>query len=61
MSDKKDYVFICSKCNHYLYKEILDEEHNVSDINCPNCGEEGYENWIFSGFGKFELDFPEYQ
>lgn len=45
-------VFICRKCEHNLYvEEVPDFGEKLGKIcvmNCPNCGEEGYENWILS-------------
>ena len=45
-------VFICRKCEHNLYVEETENfAEKLGDIavsDCPNCGEEGYENWILS-------------
>ena len=53
---KKELVFTCSKCGHNLYIKKLTEK--LIETNCRNCGEEGFENWIFSGLGNFYIDFP---
>ena len=52
--DKEDFVFLCRKCGHELYieKEKLLIESDLCD--CPECGEEGYGNWIFDGEGSYE-------
>ena len=45
-------VFICRKCEHELYvKDVEDmgaELGEIAVMDCPNCGEEGYDNWILS-------------
>ena len=56
--------FTCRKCGHQLYLPIdklndtLDTVVNrlakVSDMNCPSCGEEPYENWFLD-----RVDIPE--
>jgi DNA-directed RNA polymerase subunit RPC12/RpoP len=49
-------VFICRKCGHNLYVEETDELpkklNGLNKRDCPNCGEEGFENWIWSGRKK---------
>jgi DNA-directed RNA polymerase subunit RPC12/RpoP len=52
-------VFKCRKCEHMIYVtdtsiEKLDE---VSKLECPNCGEEGYENWVLMRSGNYDKDF----
>jgi hypothetical protein len=27
------------------------------DMDCPNCGEEGYENWILARMGNYEEEY----
>lgn len=53
-------VFNCRKCGHNLYVEetpdLGKKLGRVSVMECPECGEEGYNNWILS-CRKF--DFPE--
>lgn len=46
----------CRKCGHLLYStKIEDHERlikyikNIEKTECPNCGEEGYDNWILKG------------
>jgi DNA replicative helicase MCM subunit Mcm2 (Cdc46/Mcm family) len=46
----KDFIFLCKKCGHNLYVERK-KIHLVLKTDCPNCGEESYENWIFMGRG----------
>lgn len=49
-------VFICKKCEHILYIENK-KLNKIVDYDCPNCGEEGYELWIFSKLAtKKEMD-----
>lgn len=45
-------VFICRKCEHNLYVEETsdfgEKLGKIAAMDCPNCGEYGYENWILS-------------
>lgn len=45
-------VFICRKCEHELYVKDVEnmgkELGEIAVMDCPNCGEEGYDNWILS-------------
>lgn len=51
-------VFRCRKCYHEL-RVSFDIEGGISGekldsiamLECPACGEEGYENWILVGWG----------
>lgn len=49
-------VFKCRKCGHLLYVE--NTETAVADIkrvsykDCPECGEDSYENWILVGMAR---------
>jgi predicted RNA-binding Zn-ribbon protein involved in translation (DUF1610 family) len=56
--EKKDIVFICRKCEHMLYVENISVEKlkQVSEYDCPNCGEEGFENWILSRLGNYDYE-----
>ena len=53
-------VFICRKCGHHLYVNEVDDFgkklEEIADKDCPECGEEAYENWLL-GFRTEE--FPE--
>lgn len=53
-------VFICRKCGHNLYVEEVPnfgkKLARIAKLDCPNCGEEGYENWVLS---RREHEFPE--
>jgi DNA replicative helicase MCM subunit Mcm2 (Cdc46/Mcm family) len=46
------FVFMCRKCGHNLYVEenpnFLNRLGKIAVMDCPICGEEGYENWILS-------------
>ena len=52
-------VFECRKCGHRLYAEntedIVQKIGRVSNLDCPNCGEEPEGNWILLGLKK---EFP---
>lgn len=59
---KKDLIFKCYKCGHNLYltdgatltgKQIAKK----LNIDCPDCGEERYDLWIYIGLGNFEKDY----
>lgn len=48
-----DYVFSCLKCQHNLFVD----KRQVSKVlkkDCPECGEEPYENWVLIGEGDFD-------
>lgn len=32
----------------------------ISEMDCPNCGEEGYHNWILSHIGDSEKEKENY-
>lgn len=52
-------VFSCRKCGHQLYVDSYNIGWKrlgaLSKKDCPECGEEGFENWILSGI---ENTFP---
>ena len=33
----------------------------LNRYDCPNCGEEGYMNWIFSHVGDFDSEKDNYK
>ena len=49
----KSVVLQCRKCGHLLYvginDKLLNRIKNINKIECPTCGEEGYENWVVRG------------
>ena len=54
---KKDLVVTCRKCGHELYIGSWDNRKKMEEVismDCDNCGEEGYGNWILSRFDTFE-------
>ena len=56
-----DIVFKCYKCYHHLYiskKDLLGKVIKLPETECPNCGEEGYENWIVLQEGNFKEAYP---
>jgi transcription elongation factor Elf1 len=57
-----EIIFKCRKCEHHLFVEVitLKAMHKVSKYECPNCGEEGNENWILVGIGNSEDQKDEY-
>lgn len=57
-----DLVFVCKKCKHLLF--VRTEDRTIADISdvldvtdCPCCGEESYENWVYSRKGNYEEEF----
>ena len=56
-------VFICRKCEHNMYVEetenFSEDLGKLSITDCPNCGEEGYDNWILSGRKRYFLSEEE--
>lgn len=59
---KNDLVFECRKCLHLLFIQgtATQKINKIIDLkkkDCPNCGEEGEENWIFVRVGDFEKEY----
>lgn len=54
-----DIVFVCRKCGHLLFvsKPTIEKLECISNRDCDNCGEEGYENWILSRTGDYEKEY----
>ena len=52
---KKDMCLVvrCHKCGHLLYltidDTIFDKIRKIEKTDCPNCGEEGFDNWFLKG------------
>jgi len=51
---KKESVFICKKCGHNLF--LSGNLKKLVNLDCPNCGEEAEELWIFSRFGNWKKE-----
>ncbi len=55
-----DIVFSCRKCGHLLF--VSQDKLNIKALtqiakkDCPNCGEEGYENWILNRGGNYQKE-----
>ena len=45
----KMMYFKCYKCGHYVYTDKIEKTLKLPDTDCPECGEEGFENWIVIG------------
>lgn len=47
----------CRKCGHLLYitidDKIFDDIKKIEKTDCPNCGEQGYENWVLRGIDNW--------
>ncbi|WP_340032559.1 hypothetical protein NSQ20_11890 [Paenibacillus sp. FSL K6-1122] len=54
--DNNEVVFECIKCEHHLFVENISLEliDKVSGMDCPNCGQRAYGNWILVGLGNSE-------
>lgn len=51
----KDIIIQCNKCTHLVYinkKKFINNIGKIPSWNCPECGEEGYLNWIIYGEGN---------
>ena len=51
-----DVMFSCKKCGHNLYvtkTELQTKIIIIMDKECPNCGEEGYCNWVLDREGDY--------
>jgi transcription elongation factor Elf1 len=59
MSKNKQVVFKCRKCGHFLFVGdiSLTRFEKIANMDCPDCGEEGYENWILSRLGNYEEEY----
>ena len=60
----KDLVFRCEKCGHLLFisgtsQEKIQKIATLDKFECPNCGEERYENWLFVRTGDYEKEYGE--
>lgn len=50
---KPDFIFKCYKCGHQVY--IAKEKAiKMLKTDCPECGEEPYNNWILTNEGDFD-------
>jgi len=45
----KNIYFKCKKCGHHVYTDEIKKVRNLPNTECPECGEEGQENWIVMG------------
>lgn len=57
-----DLLFKCKKCEHHLYiingmeKSGSHTRNILKKTDCPNCGEEADELWIFIRNGNYERE-----
>lgn len=63
---KNDLVFRCQKCGHLVYicgtPEVkINKIKKLPRFECPNCGEEGFENWIYVKTGNYEKEYVQYE
>lgn len=61
-NDKTDIILQCKKCDHLIYinwKKFISDYILRDNHDCPECGEDGYENWILIGTGNFAEDYGE--
>ena len=55
-----DIVFECHKCGHLFFtsKNTLKEKLiTLMERDCPNCGREGYRNWILLREGNYDKEY----
>jgi DNA replicative helicase MCM subunit Mcm2 (Cdc46/Mcm family) len=56
-----DIVFSCRKCGHLLFvsqdKLSIKSLTMIAKKDCPECGEEGYENWILTRSENYQKEF----
>ena len=54
-----ELIIKCRKCHHHVYvtNPTLDKVAEMPEYECPECGEEGYENWVIMGKGSFDEDY----
>jgi transcription elongation factor Elf1 len=52
-------VFQCRKCDHLLFVEKISNKKlkEIMNTDCPNCGEEGYGNWVLLRMGNYENEY----
>lgn len=52
-------VFQCKKCDQLLFIKKLNKKKlkEIMELECPNCGEEGYSNWILLKMGNYEAEY----
>lgn len=55
-SKTPDIIFECKKCGHNVFVTEKGKKHWFKRImvECPECGEEPYSNWIITGMGDFD-------
>lgn len=53
VTKKPDLIFVCQKCEHQVYVN-KSKVMKILKNDCPECGEEPYENWILVGEGDFD-------
>lgn len=58
MEKVKELCFICRKCTHHLFVDEKPGWVRRMKTDCPNCGEEGDQNWILRGYGDFRKENP---
>lgn len=64
--DNQDIVFKCRKCGHLIFLIKQDDVFkmrlkldSLMKDECPDCGEEGYENWILFRMGNYLEEYGE--
>jgi transcription elongation factor Elf1 len=62
MDNKNEVIFKCRKCEHNLFVENIDLKliDSISKMDCPNCGQGAYGNWILVGLGNSEEQKGDY-
>ncbi len=53
---KPNWIFKCNKCSHQVYVDKKDTQIMLKK-DCPECGEEAFENWILIGEGNYDKEY----
>jgi len=57
---KPEFVFMCNKCGHEVYgPKDIKIIAKIFKKECPNCGEEPYNNWTISREGDFKKEYKD--
>lgn len=57
---KPDFVFKCNKCDHEIFcKKDIKIIGKIFKTDCPECGEEAYENWTIVREGDFSKEYKD--
>lgn len=59
--EQTDMVFSCRKCGHLLFISTKNRKAEalikLLECECPTCGEESGENWVYCGTGNYDEEY----